>query len=738
MSRFIRELRRREVFRTLGLYVGICWILLQAGSILLPAFDSPRWVLRALIVMAAAGFPVAGVLAWIYDIKAGHVRRESETVSAPADSLRGRKMDFVVIGVLAAALTFSVYLNLRGRTEIPDGLEPVSVLIADFENRTGDSIFDGLLEHALTLGVQNAPHIAVFDRNHAESLAAEIDSSINRLPPDTARLIGVRQGLGVVLAGSIESANRGFRLRLSGLEPTSGDSLFQVSEDAADRDGVLGAVASLSVAVRGALGDPTLRTVDPVKGSRAGDNAETFTTSLEAAKAESIGAQLVFEGRHGEAVESYRRATELDPSFAAAYGGWAISEYELGRREIAASLFEKALSLTDKMSEHDRLAMLGNYYYVTQSYEKALESLSELAEHYPADGAALNNVAVMAFMTLDFDRALAEGKRTLDIFPNARLYRSNYALYAMYAGEFDLAAQEARRVVDAYPGYGVAYLPIAMAHLVSKDFDGARTAYRSMGTATDGRLGRSAATLGLADVEMYVGSFDGAREILLPGIATDIERGAEYAAALKQIALAEARIETGELESAAESAKRAVELSPTLSIKLPAALVLRDAGQIDESNEIAGELAGALQPHNRAYGMMLRAVDLRGNGQLVAAIELLESALDVADLWRIRLELGRAYLEAGYFPQAYDEFQRCRDRRGEATALFLEDMPTFRYLAHLPYWLGRAQEGLNATDAAMRNYSAFLELRPAGGVFVEDARMRRAALSSGEGAIAAR
>jgi tetratricopeptide (TPR) repeat protein len=280
--------------------------------------------------------------------------------------------------------------------------------------------------------------------------------------------------------------------------------------------------------------------------------------------------------------------------------------------------------------------------------------------------------------------------------------------------------------------------PVAVARLVNKDFDGARGAYRRMAMATEGHLGQSAATLGLADAEMYVGSFDGARELLTSGIAADIGDGVEYGAALKQIALAEAHAEAGDFASAAESARRALELSSTVSTKLPAALVFREAGELGEFDEIAEALSGALQPQSRAYGMMLRAVDLRSNRAFVDAIELLKSALDVADLWRIRLELGRAYLEAGYFAQAFDEFQRCSDRRGEATALFLEDMPTFRYLAHLPYWLGRAQEGLNATDAAVRNSRAFLDLRPSGGAYVEDARARLSVLSADDGAGTAR
>ena len=65
MAKFIRELRRREVFRTAGLYVGVAWILIEAASIFLPAFEAPDWVLRAMIIAAVDGLTVEIVLAWI-------------------------------------------------------------------------------------------------------------------------------------------------------------------------------------------------------------------------------------------------------------------------------------------------------------------------------------------------------------------------------------------------------------------------------------------------------------------------------------------------------------------------------------------------------------------------------------------------------------------------------------------------------------------------------------------------
>ena len=76
MNRFLKELRRREVFRTAGLYVGICWIVIEAASILLPTFEAPDWVLRGIIIAAFAGFPVMLVLAWFYDITDRGIEKE--------------------------------------------------------------------------------------------------------------------------------------------------------------------------------------------------------------------------------------------------------------------------------------------------------------------------------------------------------------------------------------------------------------------------------------------------------------------------------------------------------------------------------------------------------------------------------------------------------------------------------------------------------------------------------------
>ena len=618
---------------------------------------------------------------------------------------------------VTGALGYSIYLNI---TEIPPvELEPISVLIADFDNRTGNPLFDGLLEQALNIGIEVAPHVTSYQRTSALALAERLQPGFESLDAAAARLVAVREGINLVLAGSIDPDGSGFDLALQAIDPVTGEEVFDVSSGAKSPDAVLAAVGLLSEEVREELGDEI---------SKGGEEAtaETFTAaSLEAAGAYTTAIQLAYDGKHEEAVMLYRQATEMDPNFGRAFSSWALSEFKLGRTEEAAELWQKALSLMETMTERERLRTLGLYYAsVTRNYENAVESFSELVEKYPADAAGHNNLAVAAFLSLDFHTASVEGRRIMEIYPNSQLYRSNFALYSMYSGDFESAAAEAQALIDDQPEYGTSYLPLAIAHIASGDLDAAREAYRGMAAAETSEHRDSLATLGLADISSYVGDFDDARRLLTDGIEKDIAAENSSAAAVKYVALAQTHIADGNFSPAIAAAQQALELSARESIAITAAKVLVDAGEMDAAAEIAAGLTAKLQSQSRSYGLMIQASIARIEGNYVEAVDLLRSAIDLADLWLVRFELGRAYLDAGYFAEALDQFLACEERLGEATAAFLDDTPSFRYLATLPYWTARAQERLGMQTSANQGYEIFLTLRPSGGPLADDARQR--------------
>ena len=694
MNRFIRELRRREVFRTAGLYVGICWIAIEAASIVLPTFGAPEWALRVMIIAAVVGFPVMLVLAWIYDFTDHGIEVQPDATDTIVAPLGSRKMDFVVIGILVVALAFSVYLNFTRDGTPVEQPDPVSILIADFGNNTGNPLFDGLLEQALVIGVEGAPHITSYERNRALGLATRLQRGVETLDAEAARLVAVREGIDLVLAGAINPDGNGFEMELAALDPETGEPAFDVSSEARDSGAVLTAVGLLSEQIREELGDTTL--------DEEGATTEAFTAaSLEAAQAYTSALDVAFAGRHEEAALLFEKATQLDPNFGRAYSSWAASEFKLGRTERATELWNKALSLMDTMTERERLRTLGVYYIsITGNYENAVRNFSELVEKYPADAAGHNNLAVAAFLTRDFARASEEGRLLLEIYPSSELYRANYALYSMYSGDFELSAVVARELIIENPDYTAAYLPVAIASIAAGDLETARETYRTMVGTSASFIPGIVGILGLADLAIYSGNYEEAIGILVPAIQEVIVTGNQSVAAAMQIALADAHFASGDFELARKAAAEAIEMSGSDSVRVSAARIFLAAGDTTTAAGLADELIKKIQPHSRAYGLMIQAMLQREEGWHARATDLLRNALDLADLWLVRFELGRTYVEAGLYAEAIGEFMACEERRGEAAAIFLNDLPTYRYMAQLREWQEKAQQGLGMSASA--------------------------------------
>ncbi len=627
-------------------------------------------------------------------------------------------MDFVVIGVLSVALIFSIYLNVSSGPTVVEELKPISILVADFDNTTGQSLFDGLVEQALNIGIESAPHVTAYERNSAKLLAQKLRPESKVLDAAAASLVAVREGINLVLIGSIAPAGAGYDLEVSGINPKDGRKLFEIKEKAGSADAVLATIGDLSSSVREELGDTTLDGEDsPI--------SETFTAaSIEAARAYVNGGQLAFEGKYEAAVEAYQEAIRLDENFGRAYASLGLSAQRVGLTELSEQAWEKALSLMETMTEREKLRTLGVYYAsVSWNYRSAIDNFSALVEKYPADVPGRNNLAVVYFYTLEFDKARDEGEKVLEIYPDRPILISNYALYAMYATDFEAAAAEAKRVVEQDGSFYKGFLPQAIAAIDNGDFETAIAAYDGM--SQGGVRGRSLGYAGLADMHIYRGQFEKAVKILEQGAVFDEENQKERTAARKYVMLAEAHVQLGNLELARQYADKALQLDESDATSISAALVYLAVGERDPAMVIAERLSGQIQPQRRAYGAMLYALQDLAADRTVDAIDKLTAALDRADLWFIRMQLGKAFLETGYGAEAMAEFEAARSRRGEASAVFLDDVPTFRYLAELPYWSARAKLAIGMDDAAQEDLEKFLALRPQGGRYVEEARELR-------------
>jgi tetratricopeptide (TPR) repeat protein len=176
---------------------------------------------------------------------------------------------------------------------------------------------------------------------------------------------------------------------------------------------------------------------------------------------------------------------------------------------------------------------------------------------------------------------------------------------------------------------------------------------------------------------------------------------------------AQAWLMKGQKAKALAAAESASSGSTDESLLYPAAMVFLEAGNSDKAMkamQLSQKLSQRLEPDPGAYGKLIEAEVQMKRKDYRDAVRTFQDAQRIADTWLGRLGLGRAYLEAGAFPDAETEFDACVKRRGEAASVFLDDEPSWRYFEPVDYYLGRAREGLQSPGAA-EAYQNYLKAR---------------------------
>jgi tetratricopeptide (TPR) repeat protein len=724
MKGFIGELQRRGVLRVAGLYVALTWLVLQAADVVFPALGLPDSALRYILYGAAGLFPLVLLLSWSFELTSAGIRTEEEAREEGAERAGNSALTVATITALVLALAISLFVNFEQATDAPaERQDIVSILVADFINQTGDPLFDGSLESALTIGMEGAPFITSYARHLAEKVAQRISAG-STLNEESARLVSVREGINLVLAGSIEEAGDGYKLSQRVIDPRTGELVAEADVSADDKAGVLMAVGTLAAQIREALGDVSLK-----GGNLAAE--ETFTSaSLAAVQLYTQAQTHAFQEQNIEAISYFEKAVAEDPEFGRAYVGWALSELKLGHREKSEGLWEKGLSLIDGMSERERYRTLGIYYTtVTANQGKAIETYQLLVEKYPADGIGWNNLGVAYFYTLQFDKALEVGGQLVELFPSNPAFRANYALFAMYAGDFAVARKEAELLLAENPTYFLAYLPLAMAEIVDGDLLAAESVYLRMGE--NGRRAQSMSITGLADIALLSGNYSKAAQLLQSGKESDTENGNSRGAANKGVYLAKAQAALGDRAGALANLQQSLNDNQAINDLLPAALLYIELGEMERAGAIQQQLGEKLQQGHRAAASLIEGAIAAAEEDTTAAVAALNSSLQRADSWQTHYFLGRALADGGDPAQALLEFDLCLQRIGESTALFLDDIPTFQYSAPLYYWLGRTRHELGMESEAREMLEKYLSLRDASdqSVWTVDARSRLATLS---------
>jgi DNA-binding winged helix-turn-helix (wHTH) protein/Flp pilus assembly protein TadD len=569
-----------------------------------------------------------------------------------------------VIVVIAAGL-YGAYLWRRSSaTRLT---EKDTIVLADFANTTGESVFTDALKQALSVDLSQSPFLnVVSDEKVSATLGLMGRPSNEPVTREVAREVCLRMGSKAILVGSIASLGSHYVVGLEAIGCASGDSLAKGQAETANKEGVVKTLNGLASQVRSKIGEsvPSLEKYDFA--------VDTTTKSLEALKAYSVGTRMVREKGEAEAIPFFEQAIQLDPDFAMAYADLGIAYDNSGENGRAVENLAKAYSLRDKVSERERYRITAMYYSdVTGDLEREKEICQLWTQTYPRDSTARGLLGVVYATLGQREQGAVQFREALRLNPESAINYGNAAVSYIALDRLD----EANAFLDQAQARGLDGLIVhenrySIAFLRGDAAEMQRQVAWAVGNpgVEDHLLSQH------SDTMAYFGELAKARELSKRAVESAVRGADKETAATWEINAAMRELEIGNLSLAQQGVRAALSLASTRDTKVAAAVVLAGSGDIAHAKLLIGELEND-NPSNtilKAYWLPTLKASLEVHAghsreaisllQIAAPYELGEAAY-IFNMYPAYLR-GQAYLVAGDGAAAAAEFKKLMDHPG--------------------------------------------------------------------------
>src|SRR5271165_1419448 len=582
---------------------------------------------------------------------------DEEEASPPARNWK------LIGGVLSAALlvagAIGYFLYQKSHKTAPLG-EKDTVVIADFVNTTGDSVFDGTLKQALTIQLEQSPFLNVLSERHISATLKMMNQPADaRLTHEVALEVCLRSNSKALLAGSISSVGTHYLIGLKAVNCQTGDSLASAQIEAAKRDDVLKQLGEVGDELRQKLGESLVSVKHYTKPL-----VEVTTSSLEALQAYSIGRSMQAVKGDGESVPYHKRAIELDPNFARAYASLGMAQYNLRESSAASENFRKAFELRDRVSERERFYIEAAYYsFGIGDLEKANDVYKQWAQEYANESAPHVNLALNYEVMGEFEKAAEQSRLAIQVAPSSVTGYSNLVAAYMALDRLDEALAVFQQTKQL--GLDIEYLREMRYGIAFLQNDEAEMKHQ-MQIATELPGAESAMLYLQSDTEAVHGNLQKARETAQRAVATARREDAAEAAALW---LANAAFREALFENPAEArqlAAQALAASQGREVRIAAAATHATTGDSAQAQKIVDQL-NAESPADtiiQSYWLpTIRALMSLRKGDAKHAIEVLEVTKPY-ELGMVNTSVmspiyvrGLAYLTAGQASEAAAQYQ---------------------------------------------------------------------------------
>lgn len=395
---FFNELKRRDVYKVATAYTVISWLVIQAASIVCPAFDAPAWMLKLIITVAAIGFPVAVALAWAFEITPEGIKRaDTATPDQQSAGNKGRKLAAVTIGAALIATALLLFGSDRGKLlvartanaiglHLPTRHDAVSrsIAVLPFENMSGEAenafFADGIQDDVIT-SLAKIGQLKVISRTSATSYRDPAKRDL--------RAIGQQLGVAHVLEGSVRRTADRVLVNVNLVDTRDGRQLWAERYDRtlADSLSLQGELATEIASALSATLSPEEKTRVEAKPT---DNPDAYVLYLRARDYQTRPIPLLQDNE--TAMQLYTQAIALDPKFALAHARLAsnlayIYLYFKPTTAIAnraRAEADEALRLRPDLGE-GHLARALCFYWTQKDYDGALRELETASRLIPND-----------------------------------------------------------------------------------------------------------------------------------------------------------------------------------------------------------------------------------------------------------------------------------------------------------------------------------------------------------------
>ena len=478
MSTFFKELERRKVYRVAVAYAVVAGGIIQLASAVFPAWELPNWALRLVVVLLLAGFPIALILAWAFDVTPAGIEATEEATPRPAgQTLLRRRRNVFLLGSLGitVSLIAGFFLLPRASARKLDK----SIAILPFENFSGDKenafFADGIQDDILTT-LAKIGDLKVISRTSVMPYRGN---------EKNVREIGKALGVSTILEGSVRKSGNRVRLNVQLINAVNDEHIWAEDYDR-DLTDVFAIQTDLAQKIAHELQAKLSPTEKAQMTRKPTENGEAYLAFVEA---HNLHMHLEDFDKLKQAEQLYERAIQLDPNFALAFAryshleSWIVHSFENtpARREKARALAERSLQLQPDLPE-GHLALGFVQYYSDQDFDAAAKEfeiakrgLPNEAEAYLAMGAIQRRQGKWSESTANLEKAASLNPN--DAWPLQNLF-FNYEMNRNY----DAAMRTINRALKIDPkGFALWELKAKLAIEQKGDFSFAQKGLEVLG-----------------------------------------------------------------------------------------------------------------------------------------------------------------------------------------------------------------------------------------------------------------